>query len=56
MPMRSLTSIAAAALRHFPSFGKSRNDVLTATPPVTDPLKTNVVNINVHMVKRPEGQ
>jgi hypothetical protein len=46
---RSLASIAPAAARHFASLGKSRNAVLPATPPVTDPLKTTVTKIKVHM-------
>jgi hypothetical protein len=46
---RSLASIALAAARHFASLGKSRNAVLPETPPATDPLKTTVTNIKVHM-------
>jgi hypothetical protein len=51
---RSVISIAAAAVRHFPSLGKSRNVVLTATPPLTDPLNTSVVNIKVHIDLTPD--
>jgi hypothetical protein len=42
--------MAEAALLHFASLAKSRNWVLVATAPVTDPLRTTVTNINVHML------
>jgi hypothetical protein len=56
MATRSATSIAAAALRHLPSLGKSRKAVLTATPPVTEPLNTKVVKIKVHIDLTPERE
>jgi hypothetical protein len=49
MPTRSAISMAEAAVLHFASVAKSRNAVLPATPPVTDPLKTTVTKIKVHM-------
>jgi hypothetical protein len=48
--MRSLVFMASAAVLHFASSGKSRNVVLVATPPVTEPARTTVTNINVHMI------
>ena len=49
MPTRSAISMAEAAVLHFASVAKSRNAVLPATPPVTDPLKTTVTKIKIHM-------
>ena len=49
MATRSLASILPAAAWHFASFGKSRNTVLPAPPPATEPLNITVTNIKVHM-------
>jgi hypothetical protein len=43
--------IAAAAFWHFAWSGKSRKVVFTATPPATEPAKTKVVTISVHIIR-----
>jgi hypothetical protein len=48
---RSEVFIAAAAFWHFPWSGKSRKVVFTATPPATEPAKTKVVTISVHIIR-----
>jgi hypothetical protein len=48
---RSEVFIAAAAFWHFPWSGKSRKVVFTATPPATEPAKTKVVTISVHILR-----
>jgi hypothetical protein len=51
MSTRSEVFIAAAAFWHFLSSGKSKKVVFTATPPATEPAKTMVVTISVHIVE-----
>src|ERR1700730_8441549 len=45
-----VAAVTSAAVRHFASFGKSRNDVAVPTPPFDDPLTRKITKINVHIL------